>query len=130
MEVARLVLREPDAAQVICLKEVSGSRILAIPIGLFEANYICHRVRGRDFPRPLSHDLLAETVAALGAELKHVRIGDCRQQTWYATLHLEREGNAIEVDCRPSDAIALALSSRPAAPIYVAQRLLAQPAAT
>lgn len=130
MEVSRLVLQESEAAQLICLKEIAGSRLVAIPIGIFEAVYIRRRVQAMPFPRPLPHDLLAKVVQGLGGELQSVRIGECRHQTWYATLRLERAGQTIDVDCRPSDAIALALAHDPPAPIYVAEKLLAQAAAT
>lgn len=131
MQLSRIVIRESSDHQAIYLREVGGSREFRIVIGIFEAMAIDRRVRERTTPRPMTHDLLANVVRALGAELVRVEVSDLRDNTFYARLVLKRANESasespledeIEVDARPSDAISLAVHLD--APIYVEDRVL------
>jgi bifunctional DNase/RNase len=124
MELKRIIISEIHEQQVITLKEVDGDRSFPIVIGIFEATSIDRRVRGIPNPRPLTHDLVANTVETLGGELQDVYINDLREHTYYAKLRVRQEGELIEIDCRPSDAIALAVTAK--VPIYVAEDVLGE----
>src|SRR6185295_12633437 len=103
--------------QVIVLKEVDGERSFPIVIGIFEATSIDRRVRGLQSPRPLTHDLIASVIDQLGGEIQDVVISDLEEHTYFAKLRVRREGELTEIDCRPSDAIAVAVTAK--VPIYV-----------
>ena len=122
MELCRIIISEIGDQQVIYLKEVEGERTFPIVIGLFEATSIDRRVKGIQSPRPLTHDLLASVVEHLGGEVQDVVISELREHTYFARLRIRSEGELIEVDSRPSDAIALAVTVN--APIYVAEEVL------
>ena len=93
-------------------------------IGIFEATSIDRRVRGYQTPRPLTHDLIVSIVEQLDGELDSVVISALREGTYYAELRVRREGELIEIDSRPSDAIAIAVTCDPPLPIYVAEEVL------
>jgi len=118
-----LILDPASEAPVVILRQVGGSLLLPIWIGPFEANAIAIAVEGISVPRPLTHDLLGATIRQLGASVERVEIHDLREGTFYARLVLGQRGIGMEVDARPSDAIALAL--RCAAPIWAAAPVLA-----
>lgn len=124
MELARIIISEVNQTQVIYLKEIEGSRAFPILIGLFEATSIERRVKGAKAPRPLTHDLLVQTVEQLGAELQDVVITELREHTYFAVLRIRQDGELVEVDSRPSDAIAIAVSNEPPLPIYVSEEVL------
>lgn len=124
MELRRIIQSDIHDQQVIVLKEVEGDRSFPIVIGMFEATSIDRRVRGLPTPRPLTHDLLANVIDHLGGELQDVVISELRDHTYYARLRIRQEGELIEVDCRPSDAIALAVSAR--VPIYVSEDVMGE----
>jgi len=107
---------------VIVLKEVEGDRSFPIVIGIFEATTIDRRVKGIQSPRPLTHDLIAAVVSQLGGEIQDIVISDLEDHTYYARLRIQSGGELIEVDCRPSDAIALAVAAK--VPIYVSEQVL------
>jgi uncharacterized protein len=119
MQLARIVIRETSDQQSLYLREKDGERQFPIVIGIFEAWAIDRRVRDRKTPRPMTHDLMASLIQSLGAKLERVVISDLKNNTFYAKLLLSRRGAAdpIEVDARPSDAIALAVHLD--APIFV-----------
>ena len=117
MELKRIIISEVHDQQVIMLKEVEGDRSFPIVIGIFEATSIDRRVKGMPSPRPLTHDLVASVIESMGGELQDIFISELREHTYYAKLRIRQEGELIEVDCRPSDAIALAVTAR--VPIYV-----------
>lgn len=117
MELVRIVITETNDQQIIYLREVEGSRTFPIVIGLFEANSIDRRVKGIAAQRPLTHDLLAAVVDSLGGELQDIFITELREHTYFAKLRIRHEGELIEVDARPSDAIAVAVTVD--VPIYV-----------
>ncbi len=114
-------------SHVVLLKEVDGERVLPIWIGPAEAQAIARELAGERFPRPLTHDLLATIVEGLHARVTRVVIADLKDATFFANLILERDGEVISVDARPSDSIAVALRCH--APLFVADKLLAEGAA-
>ena len=120
----RIIISEINDQQVIYLKEAAGERQFPILIGIFEATSIDRRVKEYPAPRPLTHDLLVNLAESLGGELDSVVIDELREHTYYAKLRVKREGELIEVDSRPSDAIAVAVTCQPQLPIYVAERVL------
>ena len=122
MELSRIVITETSPQQVIFLKEVGGERSFPIVIGINEALAIDRRLKGVEFPRPMTHDLLASVIEALGGRLAKIVINDLRDHTFIATLYIERNGEMITVDSRPSDAIALGVAFD--TPIYVAEHVL------
>lgn len=124
MELSRIIISEINDQQVIYLKEVDGERSFPILIGVFEATSIDRRVKNCRTPRPLTHDLLVSVVENLGAEIQDVVISELRDHTYYAVLRIRLEGELIEVDARPSDAIAVAVTCDPPRPIYVAEDVL------
>jgi bifunctional DNase/RNase len=91
-------------------------------IGIFEATSIDRRVKGTPSPRPLTHDLVASVIENMGGELRDIYISELRDHTYYAKLRIRLNGEMVEVDSRPSDAIALAVTAK--VPIYVAEDVL------
>ena len=122
MELKRIIISEVIDHQMIWLKEVDGDRVFPIVIGIFEATSIDRRVKKMNSPRPLTHDLIASVVDSLGAEIQDIYINELREHTYFAKLRIRHEGELVEVDCRPSDAIALAVTAK--VPIYVAEDVL------
>ena len=127
MQLSRIFIREMTDMQIIELSEVGGERTFPIVIGLPEAFAIERRLKGIEIPRPQTHDLLASVVDALGATLLRIEIHDMREGTFYARLVLMKDGQEIEVDSRPSDAIALGVAK--GAPILVEESVLEQASA-
>src|SRR5271167_1040285 len=126
MELKRIIITEVHDQQVIMLREVEGERSFPIVIGIFEATSIDRRVKGMPSPRPLTHDLVASVVENLGGELRDIFISELRDHTYYAKLRIRQDGELIEVDSRPSDAIALAVTAQ--VPIYVAEDVIGEAA--
>jgi bifunctional DNase/RNase len=124
MELARIIISEINDQQVIFLREVDGGRSFPILIGLFEATSIDRRVKGEIPPRPLTHDLVKLSIEAMGGELQDVVIHTLEDHTYFASLRISKEGELVEVDARPSDAVALAVHYTPHLPIYVASEVL------
>lgn len=124
MELRRIIISEVEDHQVIILKEVEGDRSFPIVIGIFEATSIDRRVKGMPSPRPLTHDLIAAVVDQLGGEIQDIVISDLQEHTYFAKLRIRRDGELVEVDCRPSDAVALAVTAK--VPIYVAEDVLGE----
>lgn len=122
MELTRIIISENTEQQIIFLREVEGERTFPIVIGLFEATSIERRVKQQPAPRPLTHDLLASTIEVLGGELQDIYINELRDHTYYAKLRIRHDGEIVEVDSRPSDAIAVAVTVD--VPIYVAEDII------
>lgn len=122
MELTRIIISDNNEQQIIFLREVDGERAFPIVIGIFEATSIDRRVRGQQTPRPLTHDLLANTIEMLGGEVQDVYINELRDHTYFAKIRIRHEGELVEVDSRPSDAIALAVTVD--VPIYVAEDVI------
>jgi len=126
MELSRIIISENSDQQLIVLKEKNGERSFPIVIGTYEAAAIDRGVKELRTPRPLTHDLLSNVLDSLGVELVRIVISDLRRNTFYAKLVLQRNGETIEVDSRPSDAIALAVVRN--APIFVEEKVLREAA--
>ncbi|MCH7988204.1 MAG: bifunctional nuclease family protein [Planctomycetes bacterium] len=128
MELARIIISEIAEQHVIYLREVEGDRIFPILIGLFEAHSIDRRVKISEEnpppPRPLTHDLIKNVIEELGGIPQDVVINNLMDHTYYAIIRIEKEGELIEIDSRPSDAIALAMHYDPPLPIYVDDSVL------
>lgn len=124
MELRRIIISELDPHQIVILKEVEGERNFPIVIGVFEATSIDRRVKGEQSPRPLTHDLILAVVEQMGGEIQDIVICDLKEHTYFAKLRIRKDGELTEVDCRPSDAIAVAVASR--VPIYVEESVLGE----
>jgi uncharacterized protein len=111
---------------VVILKDNEGDRYLPIWIGAWEASAIAMRLQGLAAERPLTHDLFAAALDRLGVRVERVVISELTEETYHARIHLERDGVQVEVDARPSDALALAV--RAEVSIYAADDVLAQAA--
>jgi len=124
MQLSRIIISEINEQQVIYLSEVDGERQFPILIGIFEAHSIDRRVKDQPSPRPLTHDLVVSVVESLGGELDSVVINELRDHTYFAQLRIRRDGELVEIDSRPSDAIAVAVTCRPPLPIYVEEDVI------
>jgi bifunctional DNase/RNase len=124
MKLTMIIMSEIQEQQVIYLKEVDGDRQFPILIGLFEATSIDRRVRGEKPSRPLTHDLLVNVIEGLGGELDSVVVSELKDHIYFAKLRVRHNGELLEIDARPSDAIAVAVTCDPYLPIYVAEEVL------
>jgi uncharacterized protein len=122
MELTRIIINETSDSHIIFLKEVDGERMFPIVIGFFEASSIERRVKSQTTQRPLTHDLLANTIDLLGGDLQDIYINELREHTYFAKLRIRHDGELVEVDSRPSDAIALAVTVD--VPIFVADDII------
>jgi uncharacterized protein len=107
---------------IIILRDKDGQRVLPIWVGLAEANAIALQMENVATPRPMTHDLLRNVIHDLKAHIQKVVVSDLKENTFYALIHLQANGEPIAVDARPSDAIALALRAQ--APIFVEDRVI------
>jgi len=126
MELKRIIISEVHEQQIIVLREVDGERSFPIVIGIFEATSIDRRVKNIVPPRPLTHDLIVNAVEQLGGEVQDIVINDLQDHTYFAKLRVRKDGELLEIDCRPSDAIAVAVTAK--VPIWVAEDVLAETA--
>ena len=124
MHVYRVAVDQQRRLPLVLLADEPEQRLLPIWVGPFEANAIATELRGKTFPRPMTHDLLRQVIETLDYEVLQVTVTRLEEGTFYAELLLQGEDRAIRVDARPSDAIALAL--RCGAAIYVAAEVLTE----
>lgn len=122
VDLVRIVIRETDEQQIIFLKERDGERQFPIMIGINEGLAIDRRVKGLATPRPMTHDLMANMIEQLDCELEKIVIHAIKDHTFFAKLVLRQDGKLIEVDARPSDAIALGVTRD--TPLYVSESVL------
>lgn len=108
--------------RVVILRDVDSERYLPIWIGPFEAEAITLELQEVELARPLTHDLLKAVITKMGAKVSHVLVNELRNDTFYARVVLDNNGHPLEVDSRPSDAIALAVRAK--APIFVAESVM------
>jgi len=120
--VSRLGLDSSTQSYVVILQEKDGERLLPIWIGQPEAESIVMQMHNIKRVRPLTHDLCKSIIVGLGGKLERVHITRVEKNTYYAELHIARNGTVVQVDARPSDSIAIAL--RLSAPIFAAEGLL------
>ncbi len=126
MELARIIVNDIADQQIVYLTECDGDRTFPIIIGIFEATSIDRRVKDEPRHRPLTHDLLKNTIEQLGGDVEDIVITNLREHTYYAVIRIRQDGELIEVDSRPSDAIALSVHYDPPLPIYVNDEVLEQ----
>ncbi len=124
MDLARLVIvdSEDEKMSMVVLRETEGERAFPILIGNEEAYAIDRRTKGLEPPRPMTHDLIERILDSLDCDLEQVVISELRDSTFYAKLVVRSDGDLIEVDSRPSDALAVAAGSE--APIFVDDSVL------
>jgi uncharacterized protein len=122
MELHKIIISDMQDRQIIYLKEVDGQREFAIQIGSIEANAIERRLKGIPTQRPLTHDLLANVIDQMGGSIDRIEITNLEDQTFYARIHIRQNGKVVDIDSRPSDAIALGVATE--VPIYVAEHVL------
>jgi hypothetical protein len=126
VEVAMITFDVNTQMPIVFLKEKEGSskRLLPIWVGIPEAQAIHAKIQNHEFPRPMTHDLLKNVIEQLGAKVTSVFVHSIKETTFYGQINLAVNGTEIEIDSRPSDAIALAL--RTGAKIYVAEEIMKQ----
>jgi len=124
VELKRIIINEIDEDQVVILSESEGERSLPIVIGLFEATSIDRRVKGIPTPRPLTHDLIVTAVELMGGVVHDIIISELKNHTYFAQLRIKHEGDLVVIDCRPSDAIAVAITAK--VPIYVNEEVFGE----
>lgn len=120
-----LILEKKTQQNIVILREAEGERILPIWIGPGEAQAIRRMLAGEAFPRPLTHDLIVLVVEGLHARITRVVIADLRENTFFASVFVERDSEVLSIDARPSDSIAVAIRAK--APIFVNEKLLQPP---
>jgi bifunctional DNase/RNase len=111
---------------IVLLKTADGNKFLPIWIGHPEAAAILMKLQGAPTPRPMTHDLVTDILAQLDTQVVRICVTELRENTFYASITLQQDGSEIEVDSRPSDAIALAV--RAEAPIFAADRVIEESA--
>lgn len=124
MQLSRIIISDINPQQIIYLKEIEGDRTFPILIGIFEAESISTGIKRIASPRPRTHELLVQSIEAMGGELDSVVISELRDHIYFAKLRVKREGELVEIDSRPSDAIAVAVACDPILPIYVSEDVL------
>ncbi len=122
MKIRGLMMDPLSNLPIVVLKDVNGTAILPIWVGVYEAHAIANEIEKTVAPRPMTHDLIRNLLFGLEAGVKKVVVNDLKEDTFYAVIWLERNGQLISVDSRPSDALAIAL--RLDCPIYVEEAVL------
>src|ERR1700684_1211038 len=122
MKIRGLMMDPQTNNPIVVLKDVNGTAILPIWVGIFEASAIASEIEKQTTPRPMTHDLIRNLLFGLEAAVKKIVVSDLRDDTFYAVIWLERDGQLIGVDSRPSDALAGAL--RLDCPISVEEAVL------
>ena len=122
MELSKIIISDMQDQQVIVLQEVNGERKFPIVIGETEARAIDRRLKGMPTQRPMTHELLANVIEKLGGSIDRIVITNLQEHTFFASIHIRHDGKVIEVDSRPSDAIAVGIAG--SVPIYVAEHIL------
>lgn len=122
MKVKNLAFDLAKSGAMVFLEEMNGKRVLPIWIGIFEANAIALELRKITTARPMTHDLMLNIIKGLGAEATKIVVTELKENTFYAIIHINTKKGEIEIDSRPSDAIALAL--RVGTPIYVVEDVI------
>lgn len=122
MKIRGLMVDPSTNAPIVILKDVLSDTVLPIWVGLYEANAIALEVEKSSPPRPMTHDLLKNLIHGLNAEVQRIVVTELRDDTFYAVIWMEQNGEVVTLDARPSDAIALAL--RADCPIFVSEDVL------
>ena len=122
MKIRGLMMDPVTNMPIVILKDVNGNTVLPIWVGIYEANAIALEIEKVTTQRPMTHDLIKTVLLGLNMSMKKVVVNELKEDTFYALIWLERDGELISVDSRPSDALALAL--RLDCPIYVEDAVL------
>ncbi len=122
MKIRGLMMDPVTSMPIVILKDVGSSNVLPIWVGIYEANAIALEIEKVSTPRPMTHDLIKTLLLGLDAGIRKVVVNELREDTFFAVIWVERGGEMISVDSRPSDALALAL--RLDCPIYVDDSVL------
>lgn len=122
MKIRGLMMDPVTNMPIVVLKDTQGSAILPIWVGVYEANAIALEIEKVQTPRPMTHDLLKNVLLGLNVHVQRVVVNELRDDTFYALIWVEREGQMMSIDSRPSDALALAL--RVDCPIFVEEQVL------
>ncbi len=122
MKIRGLMMDPVTNMPIVILKDVAGETVLPIWVGIYEANAIALEIEKVTTPRPMTHDLLKNLLIGLDARVHKVVVNELREDTFFAIIWLERDGQTISIDSRPSDALALAL--RVDCPIFVDDEVL------
>jgi hypothetical protein len=122
MKIRGLMMDPVTNMPIVILKDVGGDSVLPIWVGIYEANAIALEIEKVTTPRPMTHDLLKNLLTGLEASVRKVVVNELRDDTFFAIIWVERDGQIISIDSRPSDALALAL--RVDCPIFVEDEVL------
>ncbi len=122
MKIRGLMMDPVTQMPIVILRDLAGTALLPIWVGIYEANAIALEIEKVPTPRPMTHDLLKNVLQGLDTQVKRIVVNDLKDDTFYAMIWLEREGETFSIDSRPSDALALAL--RVDCPIYVKDEVL------
>lgn len=122
MKIRGLMMDPVTNMPIVVLKDIRGSAVLPIWVGVYEANAIALEIEKVQTPRPMTHDLLKNVLFGLNVQVQKVVVNDLRDDTFFAVIWVEREGERMSIDSRPSDALALAL--RVDCPIFVEETVL------
>jgi bifunctional DNase/RNase len=122
MKIRGLMMDPGTNMPIVILKDVAGNTVLPIWVGIYEANAIALEIEKVSTPRPMTHDLLKNMLLGLHAGIRKVVVSELKEDTFYALIWVERGGELISIDSRPSDALALAL--RLDCPIFVEDTVL------
>jgi bifunctional DNase/RNase len=122
MKIRGLMMDPVTNMPIVILRDTAGSAVLPIWVGIYEANAIALEIEKVNTPRPMTHDLIRNLLLGLETHVSRVVVNDLREDTFYAVIWLERDGQIISIDSRPSDALALAL--RVDCPIFVEENVL------
>src|SRR5882724_7998710 len=122
MKIRALMMDPVTNSPIVVLKDVSGEGVLPIWVGIYEANAIALEIEKITTPRPMTHDLIKNVLTGLEASVRKVVVSELRDVTFFAVIWMERDGQVISIDSRPSEALALAL--RLDCPIYVEEQVL------
>ena len=126
MTIKGLMLDPITNMPIVILKDKEGERVLPIWVGIFEANAIALQIENIATPRPMTHDLFTEILGQLEARVVRIAVTELRENTFYALITVAVDGTELEIDSRPSDAIALAV--RAGAPIFAAEAVIEESA--
>ena len=122
MKIRGLMMDPVTNMPIVILKDVNGATVLPIWVGVYEANAIALEIEKVSTPRPMTHDLIRSLLHGLDTNVRKVVVNELKDDTFYAVIWLDRDGDLISVDSRPSDALAIAL--RLDCPIYVDETVL------
>jgi bifunctional DNase/RNase len=122
MKIRGLMMDPVNNMPIVILKDINGNTVLPIWVGVYEANAIALEIEKVSTPRPMTHDLIRNLLIGLNTSLRKVVVSELKDDTFYAVIWLDRDGELISVDSRPSDALALAL--RLDCPIFVEDAVL------